>query len=87
LGSMLGRLPAIAPSYHTSSKVLEEEATSKDPIPDALLPSVVDFIRSFPVYRDTVVRYTRKTEVALWPYLFAAVGSLKDLFSDYLEKG
>jgi len=67
--------------------VLEEEATSKDPIPDALLPSVVDFIRSFPVYRETVVRCTRKTEVALWPYLFAAVGSPKDLFSDCLEMG
>lgn len=54
--------------------VLEEEATSKEPIPDALLPSIVDFIRSFPIYRETVVRCTRKTEIALWPYMFAAVG-------------
>ena len=67
--------------------VLEEEATSKEPIPDALLPSIVDFIRSFPVYRETVVRCTRKTEVALWPYLFAAVGSAKELFVECLEKG
>jgi len=67
--------------------VLEEEATSKAPIPDALLPSIVDFIRSFPVYRETVVRCTRKTEVALWPYLFAAVGSAKELFNECLEKG
>ena len=66
--------------------VLEEEATSKEPIPDALLPSIVDFIRSFPVYRETVVRCTRKTEVALWPYLFAAVGSAKELFIECLEK-
>jgi len=66
--------------------VLEEEATSKEPIPDALLPSVVDFIRSFPVYRETVVMCTRKTEVALWPYMFAAVGSPKDLFSECLER-
>ena len=65
--------------------VLEEEATSKEPIPDALLPSIVDFIRSFPIYRETVVRCTRKTEVALWPYLFAAVGSPRDLFSECLS--
>jgi hypothetical protein len=66
--------------------VLEEEATSKEPIPDALLPSIVDFIRSFPVYRETVVRCTRKTEVALWPYLFAAVGSAKELFVECMVK-
>ena len=65
--------------------VLEEEATSKEPIPDALLPSIVDFIRSFPIYRETVVRCTRKTEIALWPYLFAAVGSPRDLFSECLK--
>jgi len=67
--------------------VLEEEATSKEPLPDALLPSVVDFIRSFPVYRETVVQCARKTEVALWPYLFAAVGSPRDLFSECLAGG
>lgn len=66
---------------------MEEEATSKEPIPDAQLPSVIEFIMEFPVYLQTVVQCARKTEIALWPYLFSAAGKPKDLFQECMTKG
>jgi len=49
-------------------------------ISDALLPRVVEFIKQFEQFPDTIGSCARKTEVALWQYLFAAVGSPRDLF-------
>ena len=68
-------------------QVLEEEATSKDPLPDALLPSVVDFIKEFPNYLQTIVGCSRKSEIALWHHLFTAAGNPRDLYMECIRKG
>jgi len=67
--------------------VLEEEATSKDPIPDALLPSVIEFVREFPIYLRAVGQCARKTELALWPHLFSVAGRPRALFDECLQRG
>lgn len=68
-------------------EVLEEEATSPRAIPDPMLPQVVDFIRQWPVYLETVVHCARKSEPALWPHLFSIVGNPQKLFQECLDKG
>ena len=69
-------------------QVLEEEATSKEPLPDSLLPRVLEFIKEFPDYHlSTIVQCARKSELPLWRYLFSMAGSPSDLFNQALAAG
>ena len=58
------------------------------PLPeDALLPSVLSFLSSFPDFLDIVVQCTRKTEVRSWRTLFTHLPPPLELYEASLEKG
>ncbi|CAG8457736.1 2822_t:CDS:10 [Acaulospora colombiana] len=67
--------------------VLEEEAEHSAVGKAKLLPRVVKFLNNFPHALNAIVGCARKTEVALWDYLFSIVGSPKDLFEKCMSAG
>eukprot|EP00123_Amoebidium_parasiticum_P011332 comp20653_c0_seq1/m.26793 comp20653_c0_seq1/g.26793 ORF comp20653_c0_seq1/g.26793 comp20653_c0_seq1/m.26793 type:complete len:1202 (-) comp20653_c0_seq1:441-4046(-) len=68
-------------------EVLEEESSSPMGISqDALLPQVVEFVAQFPEYLEVIAHCARKTEVALWDFLFARVGDPRTLFERCLTE-
>ena len=51
-------------------KILEEEATSYPDVKDPILPDVIEFLSQFAEYLQIISHCTRKSEVAVWSYLF-----------------
>lgn len=68
--------------------VVESEATlengndedNTELSPDAVLPTVVEFLDHFDAALDVVVGCARKTEMTRWKRLFSIVGNPKQLF-------
>ncbi|KAK5163008.1 hypothetical protein LTR04_002826 [Oleoguttula sp. CCFEE 6159] len=67
--------------------VLDEEVDKQPSAENALLPSVLSFLSSFPSFLDIVVQCTRKTELRSWRTLFKYLPSPQDLFEESLQKG
>ncbi|KAL6708423.1 WD40 repeat protein [Coniothyrium glycines] len=68
-------------------EVLDEEVDTQPRPEQALLPSVLSFLSSFPQYLDIVVQCTRKTEVRSWRTLFSNLPPPEDMFEESLQKG
>jgi hypothetical protein len=66
--------------------VLDEEVDTSPPPEQALLPSVLSFLSSFPQYLDIVVQCTRKTEVRSWRTLFSYLPPPQELFEESLQR-
>ena len=67
--------------------VLDEEVDSQPAEDDALLPTILSFLSSFPDFLDIVVSCTRKTEVRSWQTLFRTLPSPEELFEESLRRG
>lgn len=75
-------LHTVVESESTASSSGRGEGTSASP--DAILPTVIEFLDYFDVSLDVVVGCARKTELTRWRRLFDVVGNPKALFETCL---
>ena len=67
--------------------MLDDEVDAQPPEEEALLPTVLSFLSSFPDYLDIVVQCARKTEVRSWETLFRTLPPPRELFEESLQRG
>ncbi|KAJ1676989.1 WD40 repeat protein, partial [Spiromyces aspiralis] len=69
--------------------VLEREADALPRVSggQVILPKVIELLQNFDGFLDVVTRCARKTEMSLWPRLFAVVGGPLACFERCLEMG
>ncbi|KAF2433891.1 RIC1-domain-containing protein [Tothia fuscella] len=67
--------------------VLDDEVDTPPPADQALLPSILSFLSSFPQFLDIIVQCTRKTEVRSWDTLFAHLPTPQEMFEESLQRG
>ncbi|KAK5123178.1 hypothetical protein LTR85_003376 [Meristemomyces frigidus] len=68
--------------------VLDGEVDNPPSPPEtALLPTVISFLSSYPVYLDIIVNCTRKTELRSWRTLFSYLPPVLQLFEQALSQG
>ncbi|KAI9355717.1 RIC1-domain-containing protein [Zopfochytrium polystomum] len=54
---------------------------------EAILPSVVRFVKAFPSALEVIASCARKSDMSLWDYFFSVAGAPQDHFQSCLEVG
>uniref|UniRef100_A0A061S7S9 Protein ric1 n=1 Tax=Tetraselmis sp. GSL018 TaxID=582737 RepID=A0A061S7S9_9CHLO len=75
----------VQPTTRFGKQALSETAGSSGGLDLKLMQKAVRLIRIFPQYSDVIVSVARKTDAALWPLLFSAVGSPMKLIQRLLD--
>lgn len=83
----LGRMCQAQAYWGHVLELLIHSVLDDDSAPADLLPRIVAFTTHFPEHLDALAHTARKTEVALWPALFAHAHTPRALFEECLHRG